>query len=187
MGVASREVASETVMTSTEDRDAVLRDWYFEHPEALDPTPSGFKMRLRVWVLPARDTWRHWGIFEPLPAAGAEWMVRMTTRKRGSAPTEGERQTRLASSIADDLSIAIHQVSLSAEHIQHFLAQLAGISLPIRAENIVGLDGVRCGVELQTGLSAGRFAWWGDGPKQWKELVRWHESTTRFLSGLFHR
>lgn len=174
---------------SPEVPNDALRQWYFDRAELLDPEPVRFDVRLRVWRLPSRDTWRHWVVLEPRTSPGdtAAWLVRMTTRKRSAAPSEGERASRVASLIADRHSLGLHEVRVGLESLRPLLSSLAALSLPIRAERTLGLDGIRSGVEIRNELTEGRFSWWGRGPKEWKSMIGWHDSAVELLGGLFNR
>lgn len=173
--------------TGMEEHDEVLREWFFEHPELLDPRPDGLNVRMRVWTMPTADVWRHWVVLEPgrITEDRTTWQVRMATRRRRAERTERERQTQVESRKAEQLSIGLHDLVSHADGLRSLLASLRSMSIPLGAPRISGLDGTVCGVEWVAGASSVRVAWWGGGPGEWRDLVEWHGSATRLMSRLF--
>lgn len=166
--------------------DELVRDWFFSHPELLDPETMASEVRIRLWRKPSSGVWRHWVVLE---SKGKErvptWFVRMATRKRGAAPTSKEMQTRIRSERGDALSLGLHEAIAPALEIRRLFSDLASIVVSVRGERVCGLDGIACGVEFLSEGTTSHFAWWGSGPRQWADLIRWYDRAVEVMQLLF--
>jgi hypothetical protein len=55
---------------------------------------------------------------------------------------------------------------------------------PFISSSLVGIDGVRYGIEFGDYLQPVRLSWWSTPPKDWGELHKWHANYINKINGL---
>lgn len=79
----------------------------------------------------------------------------------------------LASLLPPEPTIEETTFAVSAARIDEILCGLSSLSLPLLPAKVEeGEDGVLHEVQLGGFFGWARFAWWHDGPREWRELVR---------------
>ena len=74
-----------------------------------------------------------------------------------------------------------HSVDLESTWVKNKLSQLAEITIPLHVKRPLGLDGESWGIRVP-----GEFdvEWWGEGPDEWAELIKWTHSCIEYFKTL---
>jgi hypothetical protein len=161
--------------------------WALGHAQELEPVGPVRRLQpeLRVWHYPAFHPWVSWTVLREGRSSGgvARLWVREVSwdmpadMRRLSDPMEGLRcgfHTRP--------TLGVRDAELPAEQYQSLASAGSEVRIPIvTPDHAFGLDGETFGIETGDHFARFRCEWWGDGPQEWTDWVRWVAILRAFL------
>lgn len=87
--------------------------------------------------------------------------------------------------ITDDPQTYCSEISIDKSVLVELNDSLSKLVLsPFISSGLVGIDGVRFGIEFGDYLQPVRLSWWSTPPKDWGELHKWHSKYLCKINGL---
>jgi hypothetical protein len=134
-----------------------------EQPETYPGLPARTPSRvcLRVWRYPS---------FEPC----ASWSV---IDQKGNLFLRRVLWDQTPMQLPDPNTYG-SEAPLDVEVFKEVITNLEPVSIqPHLPSGNIGLDGTRCGMEINDFMSSSRLSWWESHPLAWAPLREWHEHT----------
>ena len=162
-----------------------------ENPQLLpkDETTRNFTPTLHLWITPTFTPEKHWVFYKPRPQINPPpkpFVRQMIWRKESDFQRLNDSLTGLQEGFHAEPTFETKTALIEKEMFETLHQQLSEIRFPAFArDEIRGLDGESCGVEILGFYHQARVSWWSVYPDDWQELVRWFEKIQEFLEENF--
>lgn len=152
---------------------ALLRD-----PKTFPNSPpiGNRQFILQLWRHPACDSWSSWTVYSPWHGMTTTALVRRAIWDYPGDRAAMNDPPKIASRIGSSKpTVYVTDATMEWKAVQEWLGQLAEIRVPLVHTHHLGTDGETRGIRCGDHFLSMEFQWWGDGPKDWKDLLKFYE------------
>jgi hypothetical protein len=131
---------------------------------------------LQLWHHPSFDSWSSWTVYSPWHGMTTTALVRRAIWDCHRDRVAVNHPQRIAvRSASFKPTVYVTDATMEWKAVREWLGRLAEIRVPLIHTHKLGTDGETRGLRCGDDFLAMEFQWWGDGPHEWKDLLKFYE------------